>query len=343
MSHALASGNAVQLWGWWNAIGPTGSKSNGLGLINDGFGELFPFITGDQPLEPVSPGQAGWPLGKHYESGRVFLRSAWDDPDAAHVVFKSGYDMHQGHNHQDENAVAFAALGEDFLTDPGYWPDSSSSHTTLRINGAEQQVGSVGRIVDYREDEHGAFVRGQAPEAYPLVPTFIGHAERKLFFVRGPQPYLVWRDDVGIEAGHNEAEVVSRYVTNKHNTIKPHGQGAVIRGANDRASCLILAFAGDQPVVVREDDLAGKSYLANASSKIVYSDHLKRLSATAAGHKLRLLTVVLPFRDQAALPQVDVTYDHDRDEHLCKLSFADGRTDTIVFDSTNAHFFRGVN
>ena len=103
---------------------------------------------------------------------------------------------------QDENAVAFAALGEDFLTDPGYWPDGSDCHTTLRINGVEQQIGSVGRIVDYREDEHGAFVRGQAPEAYPLIPGFIGHAERKLYFVRGPQPYIVWRDDVGVTLHH---------------------------------------------------------------------------------------------------------------------------------------------
>ena len=340
VAHALRAGDPVQLWGWLQAIGPDGNGANGLGRINDGFGELFPFISGDTPLEPVSPAEAGWPLGRSFESGRVFLRSSWDDLDAAHVAITSGYDMHQGHNHQDENAVAFAALGEDFLTDPGYWPDSSSSHTTLRINGAEQQVGSIGRIVEYREDASGAFVRAQAPEAYPLVPNFIGHAERKIYFVRDPQPYLVWRDDVGIESKRPLNEVVSRYVTRIGNTITNRGNGAVIHGENGRGSALVLAFAEDQPVIVREDDLAGLSYTANAQKEIVYVDHLKRLSATTVAHSPRLVTLVLPFRDEAELPTVKVDYEEASDKSTVRLSFPDGRTDVILFDATNAEFSR---
>lgn len=340
MVHPLQHQNPVHLWAWWQAIGPAGTQANGLGLENDGFGELFPFIIGDAPLEPVSPGQADWPLGKHYESGRVFLRSAWDNSDAAHVVFKSGYDMHQGHNQQDENSIAFAALGEDFLTDPGYWPDGSQCHTTLKINGVEQQIGSVGRVVDYREDDHGAFVRGQAPEAYPLIPGFIGHAERKLYFVRGPQPYLIWRDDVGIEVGHKPVEIISRYVTNKANTIKQHGDGAIIKGGNGRASCLILAYSENQPIVVSEDDLEGKSYIANNYRKVVYADELKRLSATVNVLHPRLLSIAFPFHDEAELPEVDVTFDQSTDRHVCQLTFSDGRVDTITFDRTNANFER---
>lgn len=340
IAHALEHRDPVQLWAWWQAIGPEGNQSNGLGLENDGFGELFPFIIGDAPLEPVSPGKANWPLGKRYESGRVFLRSTWDDPAAAHVVFKSGYDMHQGHNQQDENSIAFAALGEDFLTDPGYWPDASDCHTTLKINGVEQQVGSVGRVVDYREDAHGAFVRGQAPEAYPLIPGFIGHAERKLYFVRGPQPYLVWRDDVGIEAGNKSPEIISRYITNKANTIRSHGDGAIIEGGNDRASCLILAFSKDEPITVSEDDLTGKSYIANNYKKIVYADELKRLSATTTSRHPRLLSIAIPFHEEADLPQVAVNFDKSTDRYVCQLTFADGRVDTVTFDSTNASFTR---
>lgn len=336
MAHALANQNPVQLWAWWQAIGPDGTGQNGTGRQNDGFGELFPFIIGEESLEPISPGQAGWPLSKHYESGRVFMRSAWDDPDAAHVVFKSGFDMHQGHNQQDENSIAFAALGEDFLTDPGYWPDSSDSHTTLKINGVEQQIGSVGRVVDFREDPLGAFVRGQAPEAYPLIPGFIGHAQRMLYFVRGPQPYLVWRDDAGIEVGHKPVEVISRYVTHKKNSIKQHGAGAIIEGANGRASCLILAYSGDQPITVSEDDLQGESYTANAYKKVVYLEHFKRLSATAEAYHPRLISIAFPFHDESELPKIDVAYDKTTDIHTVTLSFKNGSVDTVIFDSVNA-------
>ncbi|MDQ8183602.1 hypothetical protein [Pelagicoccus sp. SDUM812005] len=340
MAHALTYRNSVHLWAWWQAIGPDGAGNNGLGRENDGFGELFPFLSGDAPLEPLSPGQANWPLGKRYHSGRVFLRSAWDDPDAAHVVFKSGYDMHQGHNQQDENAVTFAALGEDFLTDPGYWPDGSDCHTTLRINGVEQQIGSVGRVVDYREDEHGAFVRGQAPEAYPLIPGFIGHAERKLYFVRGPQPYLIWRDDVGVEVGHKPVEVVSRYVTTLDNTIQQQGKGAIIEGGNGKASCLILAYSDDQAILVSEDDLDGQSYIANGYKKVVYSEHLKRLSAKTEAYHPRLVSIAFPFKNESEIPVVAVQYDKSSDTHTCQLTFPSGRIDTIRFAPTQATFAR---
>lgn len=342
MGHALGNQNPVHLWAWWQAIGPEGSGRNGIGMANDGFGELFPFISGDTPLEPVSPGEANWPLGKRYDSGRVFLRSEWDNTDAAHVVFKSGYDMHQGHNQQDENSIAFAALGEDFLTDPGYWPDGSDCHTTVKINGVEQQIGSVGRVVDYREDVHGAFVRGQAPEAYPLIPGFIGHAQRSLYFVRGPQPYLIWRDDVGTEVGHKPVEVISRYITNIDNTIEQHGDGAIVKGGNGKASCLILAFSEDKPITVSEDNLAGQSYTANAYKKVVYTDHFKRLSATAETYHPRLISIVFPFHEKSEIPQIEISYDKASDTHSCQLQFKDGHTDSITFNSTNAILGRNL-
>ena len=217
------------------------------------FGDLLLVTPGAPTVEPLSPGAAGWPLGKHYASGRVILRSAWDDPAAAHVVLTSGYDMHQGHNQQDENSVSFAALGEDFLTDPGYWPDASDCHTTLKINGVEQAIGSHGKILDYREDQNGAFVRAQAQDAYytdsarvfaraqvqgvpPKPRGFPGLVERKLYFVRGPHPYLVWRDDAAVELG-DDAEVVARYITPKDSGFSADGDAAIIRGANGRASC----------------------------------------------------------------------------------------------------------
>lgn len=340
MAHTLANRQPVQLWAWWQAIGPAGNGANGLGRANDGFGEIFPFIIGDTPLEPISPGQANWPLSKHYESGRVFFRNAWDDPDAAHVVFKSGYDMHQGHNQQDENSVAFAALGEDFLTDPGYWPDGSDSHTTLKINGVEQKIGSFGRIEDFRDDGQGAFVRGQAPEAYPLVPGFIGHAQRMLYFVRGPQPYIIWRDDAGTEIGHGPIEVVSRYITTLDNTIKSHGNGAIIEGGNGRASCLILAYSDEQAIEVIQDNLSDASYTANAHQTVVYSEHFKRLSATASAYHPRLVSIAFPFREQSEIPRVAISFDAGSETHVCQLTFPDGRIDTITFDATNAAFKR---
>jgi hypothetical protein len=339
IAHALQHGSAVQLWAWLHANEPDMASRGDYGPSNGGFDDFLLFTPAGTVLQPRSPREAGWPLGRHYASGRVMLRSAWDEPDAAHVVFTSGYDRHQGHNHQDENAVSFAALGEDFLTDPGYWPDASECHTTLRINGVEQQVGSVGRVVAYREDAGGAFVRGQAPEAYPLIPGFVGHAERKLYFVRGPRPYLVWRDDAAGEMA-GMTEVVARYVTRKANSVAARGDAAIITGGNGRASCLIAAYAEDQPVPVREDDLGGQSYVANSQTRVVYAEHFKRLSTTVTRPRVRLLTVVFPFREEAELPRTHVTFERSTDTLTCTLTFPSGRVDTLSFSATDARHRR---
>lgn len=338
--HSLVANDGAQIGAWLQASERQGGVTGHMDGLEE-FGYLLLLLAGAQPLEPQAPGEAGWPLGKHYSSGRVILRSAWDNPDAAHVVLTSGYDMHQGHNQQDENSVSFAALGEDFLTDPGYWPDASDCHTTLKINGVEQALGSRGKVLAYREDRHGAMVRAQAQEAYPIVPSFVGLAERKIYFVRGPNPYLVWRDDTGIEIG-TSAEVVARYVTHKGNGISERGDAVVIHGANGRASCLLRVYSEDQSIAVKEDNLAGQTFIANGEERVAYAEHMKRLSAKVDKYRARLLTIVIPFRDDSALPTPEVTYDRDADTLTCRLAFPQGDTDTLVFGATDIRFQRSA-
>ena len=133
---------------------------------------------------------------------------------------------------------------------------------------------------------------------------------------------------------------VSRYITNKQNTIQQHGDGSVIAGSNGRASCLILAYSGDVPITVAEDDLEGRSYIANGYKKVVYADEFKRLSARTEALHPRLVSIAFPFRDASTLPSIEVSYHSPSDTHTCQLTFPDGRVDLIRFDPTDARLLR---
>lgn len=326
----------VHLWAWWESVRHAGG---GVGTLREGLSAPFLFLWGDQPLEPVPPSQ-GFPLGHRFASGRVFMRSSWTDPDAAHVSFTSGYDFHRGHNHQDENAVTLYALGEGFLIDPGYQPAGSRSHNTLRsIDGAVQVPNSSGRLLTYDETKTGAFIRGQAPEAYAwpkegLVESgLVGHFDRKVFFVRGPQPYLAWRDDAQVENDDPQAEFVAQFVTYPKNRIEPAPNGFIIHGHRTGARCRVWIFSPEN-VVVTEENLEGETF-ETRQREYEYSKFYRGVTATVRALNPRFVTLAFPYREDSELPELKLKQESN-DQFVCELTFPNGRIDQLFFTDTKA-------
>lgn len=332
----------VHLWAWWESVRRTGQ---GVGTLREGLCAPFLFLWGDAPLEPVAPADKTLALGHRFESGRVFLRSSWTDPDAAHVSFTSGYDFHRGHNHQDENAVTLYALGEGFLIDPGYQPAGSRSHNTLRsIDGAIQVPNSSGRLLAYREIEHGAFIRGQAPEAYQwpkegLVESgLVGHFDRKVLFVRGPQPYLAWHDDAQVENDNPQTEFVAQFVTYPKNRVEMAENGFTLIGQRAGARCRVWVMSPVANVAVVEEDLDGKKFSTRGRT-YAYSTFYRGITATVRALNPRLFTLAFPYRDEAELPRVKLIAKAES-QLVCELAFRDGRVDRLIFDDTTAQIIR---
>ncbi len=332
----------VHLWAWWESVRRAGS---GVGTLREGLSAPFLFLWGERPLELVAPSEFSLPLGHRFESGRVFMRSSWTDPEAAHVSFTSGYDFHRGHNHQDENAVTLYALGEGFLIDPGYQPAGSRSHNTLRsIDGAIQVPNSSGRLLAYDEVEAGAFVRGQAPEAYQwpkeglMESGLVGHFDRKVFFVRSPQPYLAWRDDAQVENDDPEAEYVAQFVTYPKNRIEVKSDGFIIHGHRTGARCRVWTTSPTAEVAVVEEDLAGKTF-ETRGREYRYSEFYRGVTATARALNPRFITIAFPYRDEAELPRATFAVEAG-DQLVCELAFSGGRVDRLVFGATSGKLVR---
>ena len=331
----------VHLWAWLESAKGVRSEGETVGSLRKGLSAPFLFLWAKQyqPLEPVGPTGQNLPLGHAFASGRVFLRSSWTERDAAHVSFTSGFDFHRGHNHQDENAVTFYALGEGFLIDPGYQPSGSRSHNTLRsIDGAEQVPNSSGRLLAYREDSHGAFLRGQAPEAYDWAKTVVGHFDRKVYFVRGPQPYLVWRDDAQTEFDRPDTEFVAQFVTYPDNRIEPRDGGFVIHGKRTGARCLVRVMSPTTRGVVAVEDLSQATFDARGKT-YRFEKFYRGVTVTARALNPRFVTLAFPYRQDGDVPEVELRTESG-DRLVCVLTFPDGRVDRLEFSADDARLIR---
>jgi hypothetical protein len=332
MVGALTYNQPHQLWAWLESIYKSGQTDKLAGSATTTFTTPFLFMWGDKPVAPIHPKDVKYKLGHHFESGRVFLRSSWEGKDAAHVSMTSGYDFHRGHDQQDENSVTFFAYGEGFLIDPQYEPERSEAHTTLRIRGAEQIKSGDGYIAKYREDEFGALVQGQAEEAYDFDKVVVGYADRKTYFVRGPVPYLVFRDDAQVE-DDRAGEMVSRYITYPNNTILADGKAAIIQGERGKASARLMVFSEGKQVQVVEDDMQSASFV-NRGRTYQYKNYLRRLSATVDAVNPKFLSILIPFKNQQDIPPVSVYFDKPTDTYVLTLEFST-HTDTVYLNQSD--------
>ena len=329
---ALRHNRGDQLWATLESLEKSGSTDELGSYFGISYTAPFLFVWGDQPVRPVDPVSAGLALGHRFESGRVFLRDKWNGEDAAHVSFKSGYDKHRGHDHQDENSVTFYAKGEGFLIDPQYWLERSDAHTTLKIDGSEQIKGGDGRIVDYREDKRGAFVHGQAEEAYDFDAAFVGQADRKLYFIRGPRPYIIFRDDARTENG-GPKPFESRYATYPGNRVEQTGKSVIIHGKRTGGKALLAVFSGTEQLQVAEDDLSDVT-LIRRGTEFRYEEYLRRISARLEAESPELISFVVPF-DGNAPPKLDIRRSSKRYSYDVTVTFADGQSDSFFVGEDN--------
>lgn len=319
MAGTLTYQKPYQLWAWLESLYASDSAHLLAGNARTTYTSPFLFMWGDEPLEPVHPKNADVSLGMHFDTGRVFLRDSWEGEDAAHFSMTSGYDFHRGHDQQDENSVTFYAYGEGFLIDPQYQPERSEAHTTLKIRGAEQIKGGDGKIMKYREDGFGALVIGNAEEAYDFDKVVVGYASRKSYFVRGPVPYLVFRDDAQVE-DDKSGEFVGRYITYPDNKLKQDGKSIVIDGLRGKSSAKLMVFSEGKPVQVVEDDVEN-SVFQNRGKEYVYGDYMRRASVTVDAVNPKLLSVLIPFKDEKDFPHVSVNFDKASDIYEVELKF----------------------
>jgi len=63
-------------------------------------------------LKPLTPREAGYPLAYHFRgAGHVYMRSAWDDPNATWAFFGAG-PSYAGHSRDDEGHFLIAKCGQ---------------------------------------------------------------------------------------------------------------------------------------------------------------------------------------------------------------------------------------
>lgn len=323
----------LQLWAWLSSLKESNQLHLLAGSATTTFTTPFLFMWGDEPVAPVHPTSVDYKLGHHFESGRVFLRSSWEGQGAAHFSMTSGYDFHRGHDQQDENSVTFYAFGEGFLIDPQYEPERSEAHTTLKIRGAEQIKGGDGRIAKYREDEFGAFVQGQAENAYDFDKVVVGYADRKSYFVRGPVPYLIFRDDAQVE-DDKPGEMIARYITYPNNKIVKDGKSIVIEGERGKSSARLMVFSEGKQVSIVEDDIQSTNFI-NRGREYAYKNYLRRASVTVNAVNPKFLSIMIPFKYEKDLPKVDVEFNKQRDVYIATLTFTT-HIDKLYFNQYDA-------
>jgi len=79
-------------------------------LKQDEVWQRIAFLPAD--LKPLSPKEAGWPLAYYFRgAGHVYMRSAWDDPNATWAFFGAG-PSYAGHSRDDEGHFLICKRGQ---------------------------------------------------------------------------------------------------------------------------------------------------------------------------------------------------------------------------------------
>ena len=79
-------------------------------LKQDEVWQRIAFLPAD--LKPVSPWEAGWPLAYYFRgAGHLYMRSAWDDPNATWAFFGAG-PSYAGHSRDDEGHFLISKRGQ---------------------------------------------------------------------------------------------------------------------------------------------------------------------------------------------------------------------------------------
>ncbi|MCX5655526.1 MAG: heparinase II/III family protein, partial [Planctomycetota bacterium] len=139
--------------------------------------------------EGKDPAASGLALSKYFRKDDVvFLRSAWNDPQALWVGFKGG-DNAANHSHLDTGAFVMDALGQRWAADlgsddynmPGYFGNKrwtyyrlrTESHNTLLINGENQAPKAKAPIVAFAAAGRDGSAVANLTQAYPQAKSVL--------------------------------------------------------------------------------------------------------------------------------------------------------------------------
>ncbi|MDD4872441.1 MAG: heparinase II/III family protein, partial [Kiritimatiellae bacterium] len=135
------------------------------------------------------PATSKLPLNKFFHRDNVvFLRSAWEKPDAMWVGFKGG-DNKVNHSHLDIGSFVLDALGERWAVDlgpddynlPGYFGKArftyfrlkTESHNTLLIDNTNQNTKAEAPIIAFSSGDTDGSVVANLSNAYPMTKSVL--------------------------------------------------------------------------------------------------------------------------------------------------------------------------
>ncbi|MBE3133971.1 MAG: heparinase II/III family protein, partial [Acidobacteria bacterium] len=199
--------------------------------------------------EGQGPAASGLPLHKHFrDDGIIFMRSAWDDPQALWVGFKGG-DNAANHSHLDLGSFVLDALGERWAEDlgsddynlPGYFGNKrwtyyrlkTESHNTLLINNENQSPKAKAPIVAFAAGGAETSAVADLSQAYPAARSVL-----RGIALQGGRRILI-QDEVEAAA---PVEVLWGMVTRASVSVKK--ESVVLEQKGKRLYGRILAPAG---------------------------------------------------------------------------------------------------
>jgi hypothetical protein len=135
--------------------------------------------------EGQGPRATGLPLHKYFPRDEiVFMRSAWEDPQALWLGFKGG-DNAANHSHLDIGSFVLDALGQRWASDLGgddynlpayfgnkrwtYFRLKTESHNTLLINGENQNPKAKAPVTSFAVVKGSAYAVADLTQAYPAA------------------------------------------------------------------------------------------------------------------------------------------------------------------------------
>jgi hypothetical protein len=192
------------------------------------------------------PAASGLPLHKLFRRDDiVFLRGAWEDPNALWVGFKGG-DNAANHSHLDLGSFVIDALGERWATDlgpddynlPGYFGGrrwtyyrlKTESHNTLLINNENQPPKAKAPTVAFASAAGDGRAVADLSAAYPMCRSVL----RGVAMVGGKR--IIIQDEVDADA---PVDVLWGMVTRAK--AKWSGSHAVLEQKGKRIAADVLA------------------------------------------------------------------------------------------------------
>ncbi|MCP5515868.1 MAG: DUF4962 domain-containing protein [Verrucomicrobiales bacterium] len=285
---AQPDGERAAYWRWWMAQWGMRGQDGILGFL---------YAANLPPLpEPRAP--IDLPSSKVFRGiGVASLHTTLlDSRDDVHFLFKSSPFGTQSHGHNPHNTFQLNAYGDTLLTTCVYrdlhgskfhyqWAHSTMAHNGVLVNG-EGQIPHTqaphGRIVDFSSSPETDYLVGEAAAAYG---DRLQHYERRVLFVKEPEPFLVLLDDL-------EATAPSTFQFMLHAlapfTVEPERQRLVVTQPNAGA---VIDYLGAGPLVFRQWD----GYTPPPTREFPNQWHLEAATSKPSA-TVQMLTLIVPHR-----------------------------------------------